>query len=312
MPVASQLEVLDLRHFSGRQLRPLLEQEAELWRERLRWDYRSSTELLLQYLESRILQGYVALDRGRICGYCFCVYEGHKAIIGDAFALRNGAPDPDTTRLLLSHALEMLRHSPAVDRVESQLLLFDSGEFNDLFAGPQFSIHPRLFLECTFDNRNKSNLGDGASEFELSPWIPQDYQPAAELIHACYAGHTDALINDQYRSLHGSLRFLHNIVRFPGCGIFEPHFSWMLRDRRTRALIGMLLTSRVAERVGHITQLCILPAQRGRVQEFGVGIARALHPVSVTGSPQDRELRGRANALVSGFFADSLNCSAVS
>ena len=38
----------------------------------------------------------------------------------------------------------------------------------------------------------------------------------------------------------------------------------MLRDRRTRALIGMLLTSRVAERVGHITQLCILPAQRGR------------------------------------------------
>ena len=35
VPVASQVEVLDLRHFSARQLRPLLEREAELWRERL-------------------------------------------------------------------------------------------------------------------------------------------------------------------------------------------------------------------------------------------------------------------------------------
>ena len=35
------------------------------------------------------------------------------------------------------------------------------------------------------------------------------------------AGHIDASINDQYRSLHGSLRFLHNIVRFPGCGVFD-------------------------------------------------------------------------------------------
>jgi hypothetical protein len=64
VPVASEIEVLDLRHFSARQLRPLLEREADAWRERLRWDYSSSTELLLQYLESRILQGFVALDQG--------------------------------------------------------------------------------------------------------------------------------------------------------------------------------------------------------------------------------------------------------
>ena len=58
LPVTQQVEVLDLRHFSARQLRPLLEREAGLWHERLRWDYRNSTELLLQYLESRILQGF--------------------------------------------------------------------------------------------------------------------------------------------------------------------------------------------------------------------------------------------------------------
>lgn len=271
LPVSSQLEVLDLRHFSSRQLRPLLEREAELWRAQLRWDYASSTELLLQYLESRILHGFVALDRGRICGYTFCVYEGHKAVIGDAFAVgARGLPDGETTRLLLTHVLEMLRHSPGVERVESQLLLFKAGEFADLFTGPEFSIYPRLFLECNL----RAPLGGYAPQIPpdlvLFPWNVHDYQAAAELIYACYIGHSDAEINDQYRTLHGSLRFLHNIVRFPGCGTFEPSFSWMLRERRSGTMVGMLLSSRVSSDVAHITQLCVAPGHRGR------GLGRAL------------------------------------
>jgi ribosomal protein S18 acetylase RimI-like enzyme len=273
LPVASQIEVLDLRHFSARQLRPLLESEAELWRLRLRWDYRSSTELLLQYLESRILHGFVALDQGRVCGYTFCVYEGRKAVIGDAFATGHRTmTDADATRVLLVQMLEMLRHSPAVDRVESQLLLFDAGEFADIFAGPEFTIYPRLFLECPL-RRPVEHLPVVAQsippELELLPWTAQDYQPAGELIHACYVGHTDAEINDQYRTLHGSLRFLHNIVRFPGCGTFEAAFSWTLRDRRSSALVGMVLCSRVAPNVAHVTQLCVAQAYRGR----GLGLA---------------------------------------
>ena len=136
LPVATQIEVLDLRHFSARQLRPLLERETEIWATRLRWDYASSTELLLEYLDSRILQGFVALDRGRICGYTFCVYEGPKAVIGDAFASGHRTMnDTEVAGVLLVHMLEMLRHTPAVDRVESQLLLFDAGEFAGIFTG---------------------------------------------------------------------------------------------------------------------------------------------------------------------------------
>jgi ribosomal protein S18 acetylase RimI-like enzyme len=107
-------------------------------------------------------------------------------------------------------------------------------------------------------------------ELALTAWTPQDYQAAGELIYASYVGHTDALINDQYRSLHGSLRFLHNIVRFPGCGTFEAAFSWMLRDRKNGALVGMVLCSRVGPQVAHITQLCVAKAYRGR------GLGRAL------------------------------------
>jgi ribosomal protein S18 acetylase RimI-like enzyme len=165
----------------------------------------------------------------------------------------------------------MLRNAPAVDRVESQLLLFEAGEFADLFAGPEFKIYPRLFLEC--DIRRKPEVVGAASRktapdtvpegLYLVPWTPMDYQPAGELIYASYLGHSDALINDQYRSLHGSLRFLHNIVRFPGCGIFEPNFSWLLRECKGGAMVGMALCSRVAPEVAHITQLCVAKEYRG-------------------------------------------------
>jgi ribosomal protein S18 acetylase RimI-like enzyme len=271
MTVATQLEILDLRHFSARQLRPLLETESRIWDQRLRWNYQSSTELLLQYLDSRILPGFVALDRGRICGFAFCVYEGQKAVVGDAFAIANDpAQALHITQTLLHHLLQLLQNSPGIQRIESQLLLYDTGSIDQAFAAAGFTMYPRLFMEydlqlsrtssAAAENIHDSQLPD---QIELTRWSTDHYQAAAELIHECYLGHIDASINDQYCSLHGSLRFLHNIVRFPGCGVFDPNASWVLRDRHTGALVGMLLCSRVASDVAHITQLCIAPRHRG-------------------------------------------------
>src|ERR1035437_6288746 len=88
------IEILDLRHFTSAVLRPVLEAEAELWKQRLHWDCRASVWLLMQYLDSRTLPGYAALDAGVITGYSFCVYEETKAIIGDVFALDEPALSP--------------------------------------------------------------------------------------------------------------------------------------------------------------------------------------------------------------------------
>jgi ribosomal protein S18 acetylase RimI-like enzyme len=281
MTVATQLEILDLRHFSARQLRSLLETEARIWENRLRWNYRGSTELLLQYLDSRVLPGFVALDRGRICGYTFCVYEGHKAVVGDVYAIAN---DPEqtlqTTRVLLHHLLDLLQHSPNVDRIESQLLLYDTGVIEGVFLEAGFTMHPRLFMEYNFPPADSSPLGVNGSHapqrfpshIDLCHWSAGHYQPAAELIHESYIGHIDALINDQYCSLHGSLRFLHNIVRFPGCGVFEAAHSWVLREQPSGALVAMVLCSRVADNVAHITQLCVAPSHRGNA--FGKALLK--------------------------------------
>jgi ribosomal protein S18 acetylase RimI-like enzyme len=281
MTVATQFEILDLRHFSARQLRPLLEAESRLWQQRLRWNYQSSTELLLQYLDSRILPGFVALDRGRICGFTFCVYEGQKAVVGDAFALAN---DPaqmiHITQLLLHHLLQLLQHSPGIQRVESQLLLYDAGSIDEAFLAAGFAMFPRLFMEYDLSTSRAPAISSRERPrralppyIELVSWSSDHYQAAAELIHESYIGHIDARINDQYCSLHGSLRFLHNIVRFPGCGVFDPEASWVLRNQRNGALIGMLLCSRVADDVAHITQLCVATAHRGQ----GLGLALLEH-----------------------------------
>ena len=47
MASGNSIEILDLRHFAAPMLRPVLETEGELWRERLHWDYHVSAKLLI-------------------------------------------------------------------------------------------------------------------------------------------------------------------------------------------------------------------------------------------------------------------------
>ena len=82
---ATGAEILDLRHFSSADLRPLLDEEVETWGETLAWDYRSSSEMILRYVDAKILPGYAAVERGSLVGYSFFVYEGSKGVIGDLF-----------------------------------------------------------------------------------------------------------------------------------------------------------------------------------------------------------------------------------
>ena len=289
MTSPQQIEILDLRHFAARQLRPLLEQAADLWQRRLRWDYRSSTDLLLQYLDSRILPGFVALERGKVVGYTFCVYEGHKAVIGDLFADTHVPAPTAICHTLARHLLETLEASPEIRRIEAQLLLFDAGVLTPVFQNlypysPRFAVYPRLFLEYTLP---PPHTAPGSrftipADLELCPWNPSFYQPSAELIHAAYHGHIDSTINDQYQTLAGSLRFLHNIVRFPGCGIFDAPASLVLRQRSNNALAAIILCSRVAPDVAHVTQLCVAPAHRGR------RLGRLLLEICMTALPAHR------------------------
>jgi ribosomal protein S18 acetylase RimI-like enzyme len=147
--------------------------------------------------------------------------------------------------------------------VEAQLLLFDSGQLSPVFKG--FEVFPRLFLERELHPLSLAGTAPRFPEvFELVAWTPHLYDAVAQMIHAAYQGQIDSGINDQYRTLAGVQRFLHNIIRFPGCGTFDPESSWVLRERRSGALVGTLLCSRVAVGVAHLTQLCVAPEFRAQ------------------------------------------------
>ena len=270
------LEILDLRHFTAPLLRPLLESEGDVWQDRLHWDYRTSARLLMQYLDSRMLPGYAAVDAGRVTGYAFCVYEETKAVVGDVFALpqanSNGTrAGHDRTQsaleieiTLLRHLFETLQNSPHVDRIESQLLLHPSGAHATAFHEAGFQIYRRLFMVQPLAGIAPSPRIDLPAEVEMRVWRDDDLNAAGRLISEAYAEHPDSVINDQYRSAHGSLRFLHNIVRYSGCGIFSPQVSHIVLERGTREIVGLVLGSRVSGTSGHITQLCVRPQYRRR------------------------------------------------
>src|ERR1700722_5381361 len=269
MTPALHLEILDLRHFSAGNLKPVLEAESRVWNERLRWDFKASANLLLQYLDSRLLPGYVALENGRICGYVFCVYENEKALVGDVFAMpsaNNPQSTADVERSLLEHMIELLQHSPGVDRIESQLLLRPHGTHAEILRNAGFQIYERLFMELDLGSANL--LGEppqGAlDELELRPWRDSDFAAAGHLIAHAYEGHLDGVINDQYRSVSGSLRFLHNIVRFPGCGLFDASASRVLAYRNREEIAALLLCWRVGEDWGPGAQICVSQEYRRR------------------------------------------------
>jgi ribosomal protein S18 acetylase RimI-like enzyme len=277
MAAALQFEVLDLRHFSAGVMRPLLEAESRVWSERLHWDYRGSADLLLQYLDSRVLPGYVAVENGRIVGYVFCVYEGHKAVIGDIFALEAGEPGRAATATaaevrseLLRRLLEMLQNTPGVTRIESQLLLHAHGEHTRAFEEAGFEVYERIFMEWSLRRPAWLDGMSGVPGLVMRRWAESDFAAAGRLIAACYERHLDSHINEQYRTAAGSQRFLHNIVRFPGCGYFDAESSRTLALPGTTELVGLLLCSRVREDVGHVTQICVAPEYRGR------GLGKAL------------------------------------
>jgi ribosomal protein S18 acetylase RimI-like enzyme len=105
---------------------------------------------------------------------------------------------------------------------------------------------------------------------EMRPWHDYDLAPASRLIAEAYRGHPDSLINDQYRSGMGSMRFLNNIVRYSGCGAFSPQASHVITEKGSRDLVALVLGSRVSRESGHITQICVHPDFRRK------GLARTL------------------------------------
>jgi len=262
------MEILDLRQLRSRDLEPLLREEQQVWQTRLRWDYSHTAALILRFLDACSLTGYAAREAGRVVGYSFFVSEDQKGLIGDAFVsepFRNGS----TEVRLMTHTLETLSATPGIRRIEAQLMNFGGEAVLAWFAGQDFERHRRRFMGLALDD-GVPPMPERPAGVEVAGWNPRWMSEAARLITRAYQGHVDSRISDQYRSQAGAMRFLDNIVRYPGCGVFHPPASFLAFLPGSESPCGMVLTSVVEEGVAHITQLCVEPVLQR------LGVARAL------------------------------------
>ncbi len=266
------MQIVDLRQVHSHSLDGLFREEAQFWRDELHWDYRSSIDLIRKFIDARSLGGYVALENNRPAGYGFYVLEEHKGLIGGLF-VSSQFSQTRITQKLLTEMLAALRGAPHLDRIEAQLMPFGT-ELDPVFLSKFFSLHPRQFMFLQLEEAHLSEK-QPSNGLRIEPWTDRAMESAARLIQLAYADHVDGEINDQYRTEAGGMKFLRNIVLLPGCGQFLPEASFLVRPATGDRLVAMVLTSTVAEGVGHTTQICVMPGYQGH------GIGRLLMEASI-------------------------------
>jgi ribosomal protein S18 acetylase RimI-like enzyme len=258
--ISLSMNIIDLRQTTVRQLEPLLLEEARHWREELHWDYRSALELIKRFLDAHALSGSVAFEQGIAVGYAFYVLEDHKGLIGGLYVSPSQYQEP-IGRRLLDEMLFSMRATPQLHRIEAQLMPF-GGPVDGALREQGFRLYTRQFM--TLNLKKKVDVPPGTnSGLRLERWHERYFEPCAKLIYLAYANHVDGDINDQYRTRHGALKFLKNIILLPGCGQFQPDASFVLHHPGSDELAAAVLTSEVSPGVGHTTQLCVQPGFQG-------------------------------------------------
>ncbi len=270
-PDAEGPEIVELSRLSGRELDPLLLEESVEWERELDWDFSRSADLVRQFADMRALMGYALIDRGEIAGYGYSVLEEQKGLIGDLY-LRPQWRDGSHDVRLLRAILDGLIATRSVRRIESQLMLVDPSVGKALQRERFIKLQDRILMKLDTASPPYLPAGTALRRFHIEPWSEHHHEMAAGVISLAYSNHVDSEINDQYRSAAGARRFLYNIVQFPGCGMFFRQGSFVAFDPRTGWMAGIVLTSFVADQVGHITQLCVTPAAQG--QRLGYELLR--------------------------------------
>lgn len=255
-------EILELRRIRLEDLNPVLEEETRSWRERLHWDFTPSADLVRRFVGIQALSGYALAVHGRIIGYSYFVCEDRKGLIGDLYVMDNYR-DSRSEHLLLSSVVEALARDSGVRRIESQLMMFDSGFADDLPKSSSLTMHRRNFMSIDLARVPELAEGSASRSTRFEGWMPYRQEETARLIAEAYHGHVDSDINDQYRSIAGARRFLMNIVQYPGCGSFFQPASFVAVDPHYALVRGVSLASLVASDVGHITQICVAQKFQG-------------------------------------------------
>ena len=260
-------EIVELRRLTARDLEPLLQEETAAWWETLEWDFEKSADLVRRFVDLRALNGFALVEDGETIGYVYYVLEDAKGLMGDLYVMREHRT-AERENLLLAAALHSIVSHPQVLRIESQLMMLEFAASRAVPGAGSLTTFDRNFMRIDL-RRTDFPQGRLRLPAVIDRWTDLHQEATAHLIANAYRGHVDSRINDQYRTIAGARRFLHNIVQYPGCGAFFRPASYAAFDSSRGVLSGISLASLGSQDCGHITQICVSPEAKG----MGVGYA---------------------------------------
>ena len=256
------MRTVPLTEVPTRELRPLLQEEAEHWEEELLWDYADVSAAVVSGLERRALSGFVLRDGPRSVAYCYYMLDGGRAIVGSLFAAA-GFRGKGLEESLLDAVLSGAQARPGNDRVECQTLFSTSRKADERFGRAGFESRARHYLVRPLADA----IAAPRPGFKLRPLRREDLAAAAQIIHHSHQGSLDAALNMTYATPALCRSFVETLVLRAGCGRFDPEASLVAEGRD--GLIGVLLASQLSPHNGHICQVSVLASEQSR----GLGTA---------------------------------------
>jgi len=240
-----------------RELRPLLDEEVELWGRELLWDFSEVSAAVASGLDGGSLAGQLIEAGERPVAYCYYMVDGGRAVVGSLFA-SEAVRGRGLEEALLDAVIAEAQNQAATHRVECQTLFSTAPSADARFREAGFTSRARHYLV-----RSLLDLPPGpASSCRLRPVRREDLDTAARIIHRSHVGSLDAALNLTYATPAYCRTFVETLVLRSGCGRFDPEASFIAE--RDREAVGVLLASRLSRTNGHICQVSVEPGAQGR------------------------------------------------
>ncbi len=171
---------------------------------------------------------------------------------------------------------------PAISRIESQFINFDTPWLAETFVSRGYKSYSRAFLRRSLNPLALTPMEDrGRPSLDFEHWSTLALTEASVLMQKAHSESVDAEMNELYRTRDGCRTMLDNILHQQGCGQSIPAASFVARDR-SGDLVGLVVSTEISSRHAHLAQVAVSPDIQGQ----GLGRAflhRALAALSGQG-----------------------------
>jgi len=249
----------DWRQVSGSEIAAWYASERERWLRDLGWDPSLVFGMAEDARRSGRLAGFVARDdAGHLAGVTYYSHERGLLQIGALHAER-----ADVVRELLDAVLDAPEASMAR---RYQGFLFPPIPGVDVaLTRRRFDVMPQLYLACPVERLTALPAPEPSSRH----WHDDDVPGAARLLAVAYAGTSTGAAFAPDGRLEEWVGYLGAVLHSPACGTFEPVMTSVI-DGRADRLGGLVLATRLSNRVVHLAQVVVDPARHRQ------GLARTM------------------------------------